>query len=285
MEIINPTELYVVSQADRSKFIPLTTEYLSSLGYPISGQGKAAVLTYQVNNPAISLSGDIELGAVEIKDGLTDTRVTVQDGSTMPTSADAMAVSDPNAHTILTDIKTAVEAAPPSEVEQVPDTVANTKVVQLGAIAQETVPTAVADGDAVALWADLYGKLITFGDNLALNAKDVNQINQATLNRLGPITMANAVELTGAHTAVDVSNYHNYTVHVFATDSAAPLSAVDVSVESSIDGSTFTSIADLAITAVGNYEVAVSQQAYAYLRTNITGLSGGSITTKLYCGN
>jgi len=48
MATIKLDEEYVVAQADRSKFVPIDRDYLTTLGYPLSGQGKCAVLTYDI---------------------------------------------------------------------------------------------------------------------------------------------------------------------------------------------------------------------------------------------
>jgi len=70
---INPNKRYATAIAERGKFWPVDDDYLSSVGYdPASGEGnetgKYAVLTYNVNPAEISLSGDIEVGSITIKD-------------------------------------------------------------------------------------------------------------------------------------------------------------------------------------------------------------------------
>ena len=49
--------------------------------------------------------------------------------------------------------------------------------VHVGVIAESTVPTAVADGDAVGVWGDTYGRPVIYGANLATGAIDVNLVN------------------------------------------------------------------------------------------------------------
>ena len=68
---------YRTAIAERGKFFPVDTDYLSSIGYPASGEGKYAVLTYAVNTQPFTLSGNITLGAVELKDADTDFRVNI----------------------------------------------------------------------------------------------------------------------------------------------------------------------------------------------------------------
>lgn len=159
---------------------------------------------------------------------------------------------------------------------------ASTTVMQLGAIAESTIPTPVADGETVAQWHDVYGRQIIFGANLTENAIDVIQINQATLQRLGPITNLNAVTATGAAISVDVSNYHNFTIHII---SSAITSGGTVKVEHSLNGTNWATISTVAITANGVNEVSISNQAYRYLRTNLTARTDGTYTTLVYAGN
>lgn len=66
---INPSEPYRISVAERGKFWKVDDDYLNSIGYPPTGEGKYASLTYQVNPSPLSLEGDINLGQVELKDG------------------------------------------------------------------------------------------------------------------------------------------------------------------------------------------------------------------------
>jgi hypothetical protein len=50
---------YAISEAEDGKFIPLDTSSLSSLGYPSSGEGKFAILTYNVNPDNTIISGAV----------------------------------------------------------------------------------------------------------------------------------------------------------------------------------------------------------------------------------
>lgn len=75
---IQATEPYRTAVAERGKFWKVDDDYLTTLGYPASGEGKYATLTYQVNSTPVTLSGgDLQIGAVEIKDDSTDTRANV----------------------------------------------------------------------------------------------------------------------------------------------------------------------------------------------------------------
>jgi len=53
---INADARYRTAVAERGKFWEVDSEYLESIGYPASGDGKYAVLTYSVNGS--STSGD-----------------------------------------------------------------------------------------------------------------------------------------------------------------------------------------------------------------------------------
>ena len=66
---INPAVPYRTAVAERGKFWKVDDEYLEGIGYPLSGEGKYSVLTYQVNPSPVSIEGDINLGQVELKDG------------------------------------------------------------------------------------------------------------------------------------------------------------------------------------------------------------------------
>lgn len=54
MKYIDVDVPYAPRVAENSKFITLDQEYLDSIGYPTSGMGKHAILTYAVNAPSLS---------------------------------------------------------------------------------------------------------------------------------------------------------------------------------------------------------------------------------------
>lgn len=155
-------------------------------------------------------------------------------------------------------------------------------VVQLGAIAEETVPTPVADGETVPVWVDTYGRLVVFGSNLSTNSQDVSVINDPMINRLGPITNLSAVTATGAGSSVDVSNYHNYTIQIVAS---SVTTGASVLVQHSLDGTNWATISTNSITSNGVTEITISQVAYRYLRTNVSSRTDGTYTTYIYAGN
>lgn len=76
MSNINTKAGYAPAEAERGKFFPLDDTFLSSLGYPTSGdpRGKYAILTYNVSPTEVSVSTDgIDLGNMILQDGVTDT--------------------------------------------------------------------------------------------------------------------------------------------------------------------------------------------------------------------
>lgn len=98
MNIISPAEPYVVAQAARSNFMPLDREYLSSIGYPLSGQGKAAILTYDVAgaasvpiSPTTSTLTSILSGSASI--ALTASAVSLSDVFTFDPTAKLIRIS------------------------------------------------------------------------------------------------------------------------------------------------------------------------------------------------
>lgn len=129
---------------------------------------------------------------------------------------------------------------------------------------------------------DTYGRQVSFGANLALNAIDVNLINDSSTSRLGPVTNLSAVTAIIAGASVDVSSYHNFTVHVIS--SAVSIGGT-VTVEHSLDGTNWATIATFAITSNTTNELSISQEARKYLRTNLTVRSDGTYTTLIYAGN
>ena len=165
---------------------------------------------------------------------------------------------------------------------QTPGEPAVSKITQIGGIAEETIPVAVEDGDAVAVFLDLIGRHVSKEYNFSEGTANVSVQNQALLARLGPVTNLNAVTGTGAGSSVDVSNYHNFTVHIV---SSSTTSGATIEVEDSIDGVNWVSIAEIPISVDDVTEVAISQQAYKYLRTSVTEYFDGTYSTYIYCGN
>lgn len=246
-------EPYTLGMADYGKFVKVDRSYVESLGYPASGHGKYALMTYMVNPISLSAS-DISIGSVEIKDADTDTNVNV------------IPLASSNAMTV-------------AIVDGSGD-----QFTSLGTVlyAVSGVPTPVADGDPVNQWFDTYGRAVDYGSNLSVGAQDVNIVNQAELSRMGPIQTLVSVVSTGNSVATDVSNYHNFTVQI---NSSSVTSGAVIEVQQSLDGTNFATVASKSISANGVTEVTISQQAYLYLRTSIISRVDGTYSTYLYAGN
>lgn len=149
------------------------------------------------------------------------------------------------------------------------------------AIAVAGTPTPVADGEDVNPWYDLYGRPVLFGANLSLNALDVNLINDSRTSRMSPVTNLNAVVADTIGSAVDVSSYNKFTIHIFAS---AVTTGATVNIEQSLDGTNWVNIGTEAISVDGNVEYTFNE-AYRYLRTSVSSYSDGTYTTLIYAGN
>jgi hypothetical protein len=165
--------------------------------------------------------------------------------------------------------------------EQTPDAVAATKIVQSGGIAETTVKTAVADGDAVATWYDEYGRQVLYGANLSANAIDTNIVNQALLNTI-TVTNLSGVTATGAGTAVDMSNFNKITVSYKATSAGT---GGTILTQGSLDNDAWYTLDTEAITTSGITYFALSDQKHKYIRTNLTARTDGTYTTIIFGGN
>lgn len=149
------------------------------------------------------------------------------------------------------------------------------------AIAEETIPTPVLTGEEVNPWYDLYGRQVLFGANLSLNAMDVNLINDSQINRLGPVTNLEVSASTSGD-AIDVSYFHNYTVHII---SSGVTTGATVTIEHSLDGTNWVIISTEVIASDEVTEYTYTNQAYKYLRTRVSDYSDGTYTTLVFAGN
>lgn len=150
------------------------------------------------------------------------------------------------------------------------------------AIAEASTPTPVADGAEVNPWYDLYGRQVLAGFNFALQALDVNVVNDTLIEKSGPTTNLNAVTANTDGASVDVSEYHNVTVHITA---ASITDGATFSIESSLDGTNWVELDSDIIGANGTSEYSYANVAYAYVRTRITSRTDGTFTSKIYAGN
>lgn len=150
------------------------------------------------------------------------------------------------------------------------------------AIAETGTPTPVADGAAVNPWYDAYGRQVLAGYNVALAAMDVNLVNDSLTSKLGPVTNLSAVTANTDGSAIDVSSYHNITVHI---TSASVTDGATFSVESSLDNTNWVELDSAVIGANETSEYSYTNVAYKYVRTRITSRTDGTYTSKVYAGN
>jgi hypothetical protein len=246
---------YRTAVAERGKFFPVDEDYLTSVGYPASGEGKYAILTYSINSA--STSGGSGGGDGTIVDGV--------DPSIKATVFDLLNAN--GLATVLIDAN-------------------GDQITSFGssAIAEAGTPSAVPDGDPVNPWYDTFGRQVIYGANMSTNSLDVSVINNPIISRLGPIINLNAVTADTDGVQIDVSAYHNVTIHIKAV--GASVNAT-VDVEHSMTGAAdeWVNIASETLAVSGMTEVAVSQQAYRYMRTKVSAYTSGTITTTLYAGN
>jgi hypothetical protein len=158
------------------------------------------------------------------------------------------------------------------------------QIVSFGAtlIAETGTPIAVADGAPVDAWFDEFGRQVIAGYNPSLASLDVNLINDSTTSRLGPVTNLNAVVADTDGAQLDISNYHNITVHFV---SASTTSGATVNVESSLDGVNWSTVASELVAIDTVTEITMGNVAYRYVRTTITGYVDGTFTAIIYAGN
>lgn len=169
-----------------------------------------------------------------------------------------------------------------SEAEGTHDAAAAAKIMQIGGYAEDGVPVAVADGDAVRLWIDTFGRQIIAGFNSTLNAIDVNIVDDSLTNKLGPETNLDEVVVDTNGASIDVSNYHNVTIHI---TSASVTDGATFNIESSMDETNWAPIDSETIIINGTTEWAYSNIAWKYIRTTITSRTDGTFTSVVFAGN
>lgn len=312
-----------------------------STGKPanVNSEGKLEVTT------EIGFSGDIQLGAVEIKDGDTNLRAKVEElnsknhlyvqgyeldrimEATKTISGDnadikagiqimddwdesdrakvnpivgqaGVAAGDGNVGANVTRVVSAKDgvyetqmsgdsASIKTAVELIDDAIGTIdsafsgKVMVEGGKAESTVPTEVADGDAVAKWFDTFGRQILYGANLGIGALDVNEVAPA-LQQTMEVTLLDAVTATGDSAVVDVSNYNKLTFHEIASGVSTGAALV---LRHSLDNTNFAVVNSGDITANGVTEVAISDRKYKYVKANIASRTDGTYSVLMLAGN
>lgn len=89
------------------------------------------------------------------------------------------------------------------------DSAVPTKVLMQGQYAESTVPTAVADGDAVRPWYEPYGRPILYGSNLSEGSMDVTPVSAPPMPTV-KITGITQLTAPGNTAKVNVSEYSLY---------------------------------------------------------------------------
>ena len=295
MATIKPTVPYRTAIAERGKFWEVDDAYLASLGYPASGEGKYAILTYSINASTSGSGGGGGDGA--IVDGVDDNiKATVADytnsnplATMIVDAAGSQIVSFGGGNSGIADgvddsiVATVEDLTNSNPLSTMIVDADGSQIVSFGATlsAETGTPTPVADGAEVNLWVDELGRQVLFGSNVGLNALDVNVINDASLARLGPNTSLSGVSANATGVTTDVSLYHNITIH---TISSGVTSGADITVQHSLDGSNWVNLDINAITSNIVTELTFTG-AYKYIRTTSSNWVDGTFTTNLYAGN
>ena len=135
------------------------------------------------------------------------------------------------------------------------DSASTAKPVHVGGIAETTVPTGVADADAIGIWVDEYGRLVLKGANLSEGSLDVTPIAAPPVDS-GYVVVADVTldaSPTSATSTVFIGDKSKVTIFLNAvmdwTDSNPDLD-LDLKLEGSADNSTFYDL-DNVIDATG----------------------------------
>jgi hypothetical protein len=186
-------------------------------------------------------------------------------------------------------INTAIQAAVQiiDNIVGTHDAVAPTGLAMMGGVAVATVPVAVADGDAVRLNVDPYGRLRSAEFDPALSAAQVSDVAPAQMQVLIE-TGWTALSAPAAETPVlDVRDYEDITVeYVIATIDTS----VDLIVWGSLDGTTWFPMSAFTVLAADDQDdsVVFSCVKVAYIKCEFDAEVGGTnavVTFKIMCGN
>lgn len=278
--------------ADLTNSNPLATMIVDANGDQITSFGGSSIKILGDDNTTEATVADLTNSnalTVQIVDANGDQITTFGGGATKllgdddATNATVRDYTNSNPLAVsLTDTNGDALTSLSGAAEGTPDAVAAAKVVQLGGIAETGTPTAVADGDAVAAWFDAYGRQILAGYNVALQALDVNLISDSLTSKLGPSTNLSAVTANTTGSSIDISSYHNVTVHL--TSSSTTVGAT-FSIQSSLDGTNWATIDSEVINTDDTIEYSYMGVAYNYIRTVISNRTDGTFTSVVYAGN
>ena len=152
------------------------------------------------------------------------------------------------------------------------------KVNVIGAKAESTVPTEVADADAVAQWHDTLGRQILKGTNLGQECLDVNDVAPALLQT--QVITFTQLTAAGSTAVVNTEDYHN---HTFSITLAAVNTSVDVRIEGSLDNSNWFNMDDTGndtqYTTNGTYLIHKPNFKTKYVRFTFVSEVGGTAAT------
>ena len=164
-----------------------------------------------------------------------------------------------------------------------PDSTAATKNIQVGAVAETTVPSAVADGDNVNPNFNEYGDQRIAGYNYSVNAVDNNIVNQALLNTSESVDLS-AVTADGASTEMNAINFNKLTYHII---SSLVTSGATIELQHSLTGDTNTwaTISTTVVSADGVNEVVIENRKYKYIRVEVKSRVDGTYTVRHLWGN
>jgi len=277
------------------KFLPIGGEYRASA--TTYSDGDATILQTDVNGKLLcSLSSDIEIGAVELKDGTTDARQAVKvDNATAgatPTVAltggiykdalDTYADNDatPNHHDVNGQLLTTVNGLAGSVAHDAADA---GNPVKIGGYAASSQRTAAAAADRVDAIFTLNGQLVTAPYTWATNSDRTEEIDPLSQHYVNEtlLDLTNIATNTTGYGYVDMNGFSGLSIQG-ETSGATPTDVLTVTIEGTNqdDGTAPASCTYQDITAMA-YDYATQALGtaswadtdfYAYLSPQVAGL-------------
>jgi hypothetical protein len=247
--------------------IPVDTEVYVSLDGEIGIESQPPVIVSGIVDALPT--GANTIGAVNLQDG-SGNDINSLDGSL---KVDLLGISG-NINTVAGNIGTI-------------DSAFSGGVSVNGGKAESTVPTEVADADAVATWMDTFGRQILYGSNLGQSSLDVSEVAPPA-TQSGYYTIHSAVridnsptEATSAATFVGDKNKLTIMNSITVTDVGGGPS-LDYSIQVSPDASTWIEFHDIGISGTsvsgitygGTYTDTFTvpiDYAVQYIRTKLSG--------------
>jgi len=224
----------------------------------------------------VNSDGSINIGDISAGTQTNDIKVTL-DSETVEVVQDTagdLNMTEANSGDILTSVQLI------DDTVGTIDTAFSGKVTVTGGKAEETVPTEVADADAVATWFDTFGRQVLKGTNLGLNAMDTNEVSPALL-LTNEQTLLDAVTATGASSSYNVLNYNKITFYYIASSTST---GATIKIQSSPDDSNWYDEDTEAISADGTTQFTIDGKR-KYVRANVTSRTDGTYSVKMVAGN